>query len=179
MARMDEGTVDIKAQKIVEQAYEIVELVKSAYEQGTAIHKVEKGLFDTLLRMGYQAVEWLFERHGPCDLGERVELSDGQVVRRLPQTHRRAYQSIFGAQELHRCGYGSREGQKIEHVPLDARLQLPKGKFSYLLQDWEQALVVENPHGEVREILQRILGLSVSVHTLERTNRRLAQSVEA
>ena len=177
MARMDERAVDSKGQEIVEQAYEIVELVKSAYRQGTAIHKVEKGLFDTLLKMGYQAVEWLFERLGCCDLGEQVELSDGQVVRRLPQTHRRAYQSIFGAHELYRCGYGSREGQKIEYVPLDARLQLPKGKFSYLLQDWGQSLVVENPHGEVRDILQRILGLSISVHTLERTNRSLAQSV--
>ena len=114
MARMDEGAVDSKGQEIVEQAYEIVELVKSAYRQGTALHKVEEGLFDTLLKMGYQAVEWLFELLGGCDLGEQVELSDGQVVRRLPQTHRRAYQSIFGAHELHRCVYGSREGQKID-----------------------------------------------------------------
>jgi hypothetical protein len=39
--------------------------------------------------------------------------------------------------------------------------------------------VVDNPHAEVSEILQRILGLSVSAHTLERTNRSLAQSVES
>jgi hypothetical protein len=97
MARTNEGAVDIRAQKIVEQAHEVVKMVKSAYGQGTAVHEVEQGLFRKLLKMGHQALGWLFELHGPCDLGERVELSDGPVVRRLPQTHRREYQSIFGA----------------------------------------------------------------------------------
>ncbi len=40
-----------------------------------------------------------------------------------------------GSFELSRRVYGTREGQKIEWVPLDQRLQLPESKFSYLLQD--------------------------------------------
>jgi hypothetical protein len=39
----------------------------------------------------------------------------------------------------------TRKGQKIEHVPLDAKLNLPESKFSYLLQDWDQSLIVEMP----------------------------------
>ena len=179
MASMNERAVDIKGQKIVEQAYDVVEMVESAYREGTAIHEVEQGLFRKLLEMGYQALGWLFELHGPCDLGERLELSDGRVVKRLAQLHERAYQSVFGAYELERWVYGSREGQKLEYIPLDVRLQLPKSKFSYLLQDWDQSLAVEIPYAEVNEILQRILGLSVSVHSLEHTNRSLAQSVES
>ena len=100
MTSMNERTVDIKGQKIVEQAYEVVEMVESAYREGTAIHEVEQGLFRKLLEMGYQALGWLFELHGPCDLGERVELSDGRVVKRLAQLHERAYQSVFGAYVL-------------------------------------------------------------------------------
>ena len=37
---------------------------------------------------------------------------------------------------------------------------LPEGKFSYLLQDWDQALAVENPYGQVDAVLARILGRS-------------------
>jgi hypothetical protein len=164
---------------IVDQSYEIVELVELAYREGTAAHVVEKGLFQKLLEMGYQALRYLFALHGACDEGERVELSDGAVVKRLPQPHARAYQSVFGAYELERYVYGSREGQKLESIPLDVRLQLPESKFSSLLQDWDQSLAVETPYTEVNAILQRILGLSVSVQSLERTNRSLGQSVES
>lgn len=101
------------------------------------------------------------------------------MVKRLPQPHARAYQSVFGAYELERYVYGSREGQKLESIPLDVRLQLPESKFSSLLQDWDQSLAVEIPYTEVNKILQRILGLSVSVQSLERTNRSLGQSVES
>ena len=47
---------------------------------------------------------------------------------------------MFGAFELVRRVYGTREGQQIDYVPLDERLQLPPSKFSYLLQDWDQSL---------------------------------------
>lgn len=179
MASMNESTGDIKGQKIVEQAYEVVEMVESAYQEGTAIHEVEQGLFRKLLEMGYQALGWLFELHGPCDLGERVKLSDGRVVKRLAQLHDRAYQSVFGAYELQRSVYGSREGQKLEYIPLDVRLQLPKSKFSYLLQDWDQSLAVEGTYQQVDEVLARILGFSQSVNSLERGNAKLSASVAA
>ena len=176
---MNESAGGIKSQEIVDQAYELIEMVESAYEHGTAIHELEKGVFRKLLEMGYEALRLLFELYGACEEGEQVELSDGRVVKRLEQLHARAYQSVFGAYELERWVYGSREGQKLEYIPLDVRLQLPKSKFSYLLQDWDQSLAVETPYAEVNEILKRILGLSVSVHSLERTNRALGQSVEA
>ncbi len=179
MSSMNESALGIKGQGIVAQAYELIELVESAYREGTAVHELEKGLFRKRLKRGYQALRLLFELYGACDEGEQVKLSDGRVVKRLAQLHGRAYQSVFGAYELERWVYGSREGQKLEYIPLDVRLQLPKSKFSYLLQDWDQSLAVETPYAEVNSILQRILGLSVSVHTLERTNRSLAQSVES
>ncbi len=165
----------------MDQAYEVLEMVESAYREGTAVHEVERGLFQKLLEMGYQALGYLFELYRACDEGERVDLSDGGMVKRLAQRHGRAYQSVFGAYELERWVYGSRAGQKLEYIyiPLDVRLQLPQSKFSYLLQDWDQSLAVETPYAEVNSILQRILGLSVSVQSLERTNRSLAHSVES
>jgi hypothetical protein len=52
-------------------------------------------------------------------------------------------------------------------VPLDIRVRLPAGKFSYLLQDWDQALAVESPYQRVTGVLQRLLGLEQSVASLE------------
>jgi len=84
---------------------------------------------------------------GTGDMGERVALPDGRQVDRLPEVHKRRYVSIFGTFELTRTVYGSREGQKIEFVPLDNRLQLPESVFSYVLQDWDQSFCVEQAFG--------------------------------
>ena len=96
---------------------------------------------------------------------------------RLPGLDRRPYQSIFGAFELPRAAYGTREGQKIEFVPLDQRPQLPESKFSYVLQDWDQRLIVETPYTEANATVQKILEFSQSVDSLERMNRKMAQLV--
>ena len=45
---------------------------------------------------------------------------------------------------IRRTVYATRETQKQEIVPLDARLGLPEGEFSALLEDWAQAMCVEN-----------------------------------
>jgi hypothetical protein len=107
-----------------------------------------------------------------------VTTGEGRVLRRLPNLHRRAYQSIFGPFDLERVVYGTREGQWIEYVPLDTRLGLPAGKFSYLLQDWDQALAVESPYPQVNGVLQRMWGLEQSVASLEQMTRTLAEAVE-
>jgi len=85
--------------------------------------------------------------------------------------------SIFGAFELQRTVYGSRAGQVLEFVPLDNRLQLPPSVFSYLLQDWDQSLAVEQPFGQVNQTIERMLKLRQSVDSLEGVNRHMAQEV--
>ena len=82
---------------------------------------------------------------GDGDLGDQIELSSGRTVKRLPKPQKRVYRSISGLYNLERVVYGTRAGQKVEFVPLDNRLQLPETRFSYLLQDWNQQLSVENP----------------------------------
>ena len=47
-----------------------------------------------------------------------------------------------------RAVYGTREGQKIECVPLDERLGLPEGDFSYVLEDWAQRLCLKESFAE-------------------------------
>ncbi len=111
---------------------ELQTFVQSAAGAGTPVHEVERGLWRRLLPLGYQLQSQFFALVGDGDQGEPVTLAAGQVVRRLPPRHRRPDQSVFGSFELERVVYGTREGPAIEFVPLDARLRLPAGKFSYL-----------------------------------------------
>ena len=168
-----------KRQAILAEAAKLVDRVEHAYGQGEAVHELEQGLFTQLLRLGYQLLEGFFELCGAGDHGAQVALSDGRQVKRLERPHRREYQSVFGVHALERVVYGTREGQKIEYVPLDSQLQLPASKFSYLLQEGDQALAVEQPYGQVSETVERILGFPQSVHSLERMNQEVARSVEA
>jgi len=80
---------------------------------------------------------------------------------------------------LERTVYGSREGQAIAFVPLDNRLQLPASAFSYVLQDWDQSLAVEQAFAQVNQTIERMLKLRQSVDSLEGTNRQLAAAVTA
>lgn len=177
--QMDEALDGFDRQALLDRAGEIVSFVEKACKAGDAAHEVEEGLFRKLLGFGYQALGMFFSLCGDRDEGEEVILPDGRRVRRLDEPHRREYLSVFGLYELSRVVYGTREGQKIEYVPLDARLKLPESKFSYLLQDWDQFLAVETPYAKVNETIARILGLSQSVNSLERTNRKMSAPVEA
>ena len=179
MNSMNETMAGINQHEVFEKAREMMQFVEDAYRQGRAVHQVEQGLWHRLLEMGHCVLEAFFGLCGDGDRGERIRLPDGREVRRLAQPHGRAYQSVFGAFELERRVYGTREGQQIDYVPLDERLQLPPSKFSYLLQDWDQSLEVEMPYAQVSATLERILGFRQSVHSLERSQREAAQEVEA
>jgi hypothetical protein len=156
---------------------QLARFVEMSAQDGTAAHVVEDGIWRQLLGLGRMALGHFFDQVGDGDLGEEVTLSDESIVRRLLFPHTRPYQSIFGPFEISRAVYGSREGQKIEWVPLDQRLDLPESKFSYLLQDWDQHLVVENPYASVNRTLERILGFSQSIDSLERMSRKMAAPV--
>lgn len=153
--------------------------VQQSVQQGAAIHEVEQGLWTRLLALGHRTLEVYLSLQGDGDVGETLALESGETVRRLPGLQGRDYQSVFGHFHLDRAVYGTRVGQKIVCVPLDSRLQLPEGKFSYLLQDWDQSLAVESPYAQVTSTLERILGFRQSSDSLERMNRQMSASVNA
>jgi hypothetical protein len=152
--------------------------VINSARDGATFHDFGHGLWQRLLRLGHHAVGQFLDAQGTGDLGDTVTPPDGPELRRLEQTHDRELTAVFGTFTLARTCYGSREGQKIDFVPLDNRLALPAGKFSYLLQDWNLLLATEHPFAKVAEVLERILGLSQHVDSLERLSRQAAPSVE-
>ena len=167
-----------KLESLDESFTELKAFVIEAARVGQAEHVVEEKLFRELLRLGKMLLGEFFSGQGTGDLGETVTLPDGRQVRRLPETRVRPLLTIFGEFALERAVYGTREGQAIELVPLDARLELPESKFSYLLQNWDQLLATEQPYGQVSHILQTILGLPQHVDSLERMSRAMSAQAE-
>ncbi len=163
--------------KLSEMAEGLAAFVRQAAVEGAAAHEVEKEIWQRVLAMGRQATGQFFQMQGDGDVGETIEMPDGKELRRLPEPHRRTYRSIFGPFTLSRYVYGTREGQRIDFVPLDARLELPQSEVSYVLQDWAGTLCVEHAFARTAQTLDTILGLSLSVDSLEGMSLKMAESV--
>ena len=170
---------EVLRQQIQAFAGALCTLIEAAVRDGKPVHEVEKDVFQEALKIGRTCLGTFFTMVGDGDQGETVDSGDGQQWQRLEERHSRRYVSIFGTFNLERVVYGSREGQKLMFVPLDNRVQLPAGAYSYLLQDWSQGLCVESAFGQVSATLQRMFGIKVSVDGLERINEQMAERVPA
>jgi len=152
--------------------------IARAARDGTAAHVVELDLFRQILAIGADLFGEFLTLTGTGDKGPTATLDNGQMVNRLDPRDRRLV-TIFGVFSIPRSVYGTREGQKIEWVPTDQRLQLPESDVSYLLQDWSQRLDVDQAFGTVAEILKDIFELRLSVDTLENGNQHMAETAPA
>ena len=128
-----ESLTALKAELLQTLVPQVLDVLTRALCEGTAVHQVEADLWDLALQLGRRSLAAFFAACGSGDLGESLTLPDGRQLRRLDDLHARRYVSVFGAFRLERTAYGSREGQALQFVPLDNRLQLPEGAFSYLL----------------------------------------------
>ena len=125
--------------KAREQLAELEKLVEDAADDSRRIDSVERDLFAGLLQLGLSLLQAFVAREGNGDVGPTIP-QDDKTLRRQELDSRR-YLSIFGELTIERYVYAQRAKQK-EHAPLDARLGLPAGEFSYVLEDWLQKLCV-------------------------------------
>jgi hypothetical protein len=174
-----EALTALKVELLQALVPQVLGVLSRALCEGTAVHQVEADLWDLALQLGRRSLTAFFAACGSGDLGESLTLPDGEQLQRLDDLHARRYVSIFGAFRLERAAYGSREGQALPFVPLGNHLQRPPGAFSYLLQDWDQALAVAQAFTQVSQTAERMLKLRQSVDSLEGMNRHMARDVGA
>src|SRR3954468_5978911 len=167
-------TPEQAALKAQQQFDALRDYVDRAARDGQRIDTVERELFRQLLGLGHSLLSAFVALLGDGDLGPQAETPDGHVARRLPERHDRRYVSIFGELTITRIIYGSREGQRIERVPLDERLGLPEGDFSYVLEDWGQRLCLKGAFAEAGRSPEMLLGLKPGARTLEHMSRTVA-----
>jgi hypothetical protein len=153
--------------KVAKVFSEMLNKVQCAAERGDAVHEVEELTLSSLLEMGRQTVVAYIQ-------GQKEELPRPQVIEHAGKTlHRlrgqrtRPYVSAFGPTPFERDVYATRETQRQEVVPLDAKLGMPQSDTSYLLQKWSGARFVKESYSESRATLQDILGFAPSVNCLE------------
>ena len=157
----------------------LVEWICDAAENGCSAHVVERNLFRKMLELARKLFQAFLTLVGPGDLGETAELDDGGVVKRSHELHTRRLLTVFGEFTLSRWVYSQREGTKFELLPTDQRLELPASEVSYLLQEWDQLLGVDQAFGRVRDVMETILRIKQSVATLEHTNQQMAAAAPA
>ena len=151
-----------------EQFEQILDFVRQAADDGLRIDSVERDLMRQLLALGYTLLCSFVASQGDGDVGPEVTTPEGDTARRLPEHHDRRYMSIFGELTIPRVVYGTREGQKIEWVPLDERLGLPEGDFSYVLEDWGQRFCLKESFAEAGQSLEMLLGLRLGTRRWSR-----------
>ena len=172
-------TPEQAALKAREQFDALRDFVDQAARDGQRIDTVERELFRQLLGLGHSLLSAFVAQQGDGDLGPEAETPAGHIAHRLPERHDRRYVSVFGELTITRAVYGSREGQRIEHVPLDERLGLPEGDFSYVLEDWGQRLCLKGSFAEAGQSLEMLLGLRLGARALEGMNRAVARYAPA
>lgn len=175
---MAHDTPTDKASSLASSCDELRAYVLKAVRNGMTFHDFELGLWERVLQVGNTATKDFLQQQGTGDLGPLLALPDGHSVCRLEKRHHRDLTCVFGTFTLPRTCYGTRAGQKIDFVPLDNRLDLPQGKFSYLLQDFNALLCTEQPFAHVASVLERILKLEQHVDSLERQGQHMAEYVE-
>jgi hypothetical protein len=163
-------TFFLKARNVFDR---ICQFLCSAAEEGQRMDQVERELKTLLAEQGLSFLEEYVQKAGNGDQGETVT-TDGHVLKRSATPQRRRYLSIFGEMSIFRYVYSAGEKKPIEYAPLDSRLGLPAGEISYVLEDYQQRLCVQNPYAKSTEDLKAILGVGVPVGTAERMNQQMA-----
>lgn len=164
--------------KSKDQFENLTKTMREAAEKGVTLDRVENDLWQGVLNLGRLMLQEYVDEQGDGDLDPTVE-HQGKILNRLETRHEKRYVSVFGEIRIARTVYGTRESQKHELVPLDARLNLPEGDFSFLLQDWSQAFCVQGSYQQSGETIERILRIGQSVRSLEHMNGAMARDAAA
>jgi hypothetical protein len=168
-----------KTDRLLTLAQDLGDFVRQSVHQGASFDDLERGTLQRILQMGSVAVDFFLHAQGDGDLGETVTTEDGDILERSDTRTPRPLRSIFGEHRFHSFVYSQGPNQKIELRPIDARLNLPEGKASYLFEKFSQLFCVEKAFGVGAQQLQAVLEQTVSVNALEHINRTMGAQAEA
>jgi hypothetical protein len=167
----------IKARQDLEQ---MMDSIDESLADGHRLDEIEPGMFARVMSLNRRLLQGAVD-----DLVQRVEQSAPERIERggLPdlvpvEKKPRRLVTVFGELQIGGPGYAVREKQKVEYAPVDQQLGLPEGEFSYLFQNWSGRFFVRNAYGDASTSLVDLLGVRVSVDSLESMNVRMAADVE-
>jgi len=143
--------------------------------KGSKIAEVERHLFKQLLTLGLQLLNYYLLLVTELTQGSTPKDSSGHKMRNTGK-QKRHYFSVFGMLSISRSRYYSPIDKT--YFALDARLGLPKGRYSYVLTDWLSYGAVELDFNQSVEQLERILGHQLSGMQSSRQTYHLSKDVD-
>lgn len=167
-----------KAVSLGKLAEDLADFVRQAVREGASLDRLERGALQRVLEMGRAAVDMFLEAQGDGDLGDRVTTAEDTVLYRSDTVVTRPVRTIFGEHSFQAYVYAQGSKRKIELRPLDARLNLPEGKASYMLQEFSQLFCVEKAFGVGARQFETVFGQKLSVDVLEEINRDMGRQAE-
>jgi hypothetical protein len=167
-----------KADALVNLADDLAAFVQQAVQQGSDLDTVERGALTRVLAIGFAAVDLFLKGQGNGDLGDHVATKDGTVLYRSEVAADRPLRTIFGEHAFQAFVYSRGSKRKIELRPIDARLNLPDNKASYLLQEFTQLFCVEKAFGVGARQFETVFGQKLSVDVLEDINRAMGDQAD-
>lgn len=153
----------------------LVEYVSGPESASHDVYCVELRLFRQLLALGASLLKLFFRTRAA--LRPQTPTTAEGVPMRYHSRRSVRYISIFGELWVARH-YFTAAGQ-VGAAPLDAELNLPDTAYSDLLRDWGAYGDTEQAFRETQLLLERMLGLTLSVATLEQQALRSAADVDA
>lgn len=127
--------------------------------------------------IGHHLLHALILAAGDGDHGETVD-HEGKTLHRPEAPKKKAYRSIFGVFSVVRYVYASGQKKAAEWLPVDAKLGLPAGEQSYVLEDWTQRVCAKESFVEGVGSLRDLLGMKTSVRAAEVMTRNMAKHAE-
>jgi hypothetical protein len=167
-----------KSETLVQLTEDLTVFVRKAVAEGLSLDGLERGVFKRVLEIGKSAVDFFLDAQGDGDLGDSVTTEDGTVLYRSDTVKERPLRTIFGEQTLQTFVYSQGDKRRIELRPIDARINLPEGKASYLLQEFSQIFCVEKAFHVGARQLETVLRQKLSVDVLEDINRAMGEQAD-
>lgn len=169
---------DKAVSKILSCSQELVEGAKRAAQQGGSFDSLERNTWSTVREIGFAALELFIHLQGRGDLGSIAQTPEGQTLYRSTEPAACTIRSIFGTHAFQQYTYSPGTKRAIELRPIDARMSLPEGRWSYLLQEFSQLFCVDQAFGLAAENMATVFGGTFSVDTLESVNAQMGQDAE-
>lgn len=167
-----------KSGSLVKLAEDLSGFVRQAVQGGASLDDLERGAFQRVLEIGHAAVKLFLEAQGDGDLGDSVTTAEGIVLYRSDTPMTRPLRTIFGEHSFEAYVYSRGSKRQMELRPIDARINLPEGKASYLLQEFSQLFCVEKAFGVGARQLETVFQQRLSVDVLEDINRAMGAQAD-
>jgi hypothetical protein len=160
---LDESYADLKA------------YVENAVGQ-QELHEVERALFRCLLGLGRGLLEAFVKQSGTGYEADNPPLSEAGHPMVYKETLDSAYVSIFGQITISRAGYAHPDGGRV--YPIDAQLNLPAHKYSYVLLKWLQGASAQEDFRSAVSRFNEIFEFSFFPELPQRQGLLIAEYVE-